>query len=309
MAIVWITGAKGFIGRHLALHLYRLGHEVYGIGHGIWPQLESSQWGLSGWANGDIDSANLEAMRRSGGLPSRVFHLAGGSSVGTSIASPLEDFSRTVNTSARLLEWLRVSAPEARLVVVSSAAVYGSRYDDPIGEDFPTGPVSPYGHHKLMMEELCRSYVETFGVRCTIVRLFSVYGPELRKQLLWDLCSKLSSEAPVLRLGGSGRELRDWTEIRDVVRLLDTISVVDGDDLVLLNGGSGVATPVSSITELLVNAWGKRTKIEFVGEARPGDPFSLVARPDALANRGFNWEISLSDGIASYVRWFKSSRT
>ena len=309
MAIVWITGAKGFIGRHLALHLYRLGHEVYGIGHGIWPPLELSRWGLSGWVNGDIDSANLEAMRRDGGLPSRVFHLAGGSSVGTSIASPLEDFSRTVNTSARLLEWLRVSAPEAQLVVASSAAVYGSRYDEPIGEDFPTSPVSPYGHHKLMMEELCRSYVETFGVRCTIVRLFSVYGPELRKQLLWDLCSKLSSEASVLRLGGSGRELRDWTEIRDVVRLLDTASVVDGDNLIILNGGSGVATPVSSITELLVDAWGKPARIEFVGEARPGDPFSLVARPDALANRGFNWEISLSDGIASYVRWFKSSRT
>lgn len=309
MAIVWITGAKGFIGRHLALHMYRLGHEVYGIGHGIWPSLESSKWGLSGWVNGDIDSANLEAMRRSGGLPSRVFHLAGGSSVGTSIASPLEDFSRTVNSSARLLEWLRVSAPEARLIVASSAAVYGSQYIEPIGEDCPTGPVSPYGHHKLMMEELCRSYVEIFGVCCTIVRLFSVYGPELRKQLLWDLCSKLSSEASVLRLGGSGRELRDWTEIRDVVRLLDTISVIDRDNLILLNGGSGVATPVSRITELLVNAWGKPTRIEFVGEARRGDPFSLVARPDALANRGFNWEISLSDGIANYVRWFKSSRT
>lgn len=100
-----------------------------------------------------------------------------------SFANPLENFSRTVSTSARLLDWLRVAAPEARVVAASNAAVYGAQYDGPIEEDFATHPFSPYGHHKLMMEQLCREYADTFRLRCTIVRLFSVYGPWLRKQL------------------------------------------------------------------------------------------------------------------------------
>jgi UDP-glucose 4-epimerase len=308
MASVWITGAKGFIGRHLALHLSRSGHTVYGIGHGLWPAFESSAWGLAGWINGDIDPSNLQALRRDGGVPSRVFHVAGGSSVSSSIANPLEDFSRTVSTSARLLEWLRIGAPDTRLVAVSSAAVYGAQYDGPIGEDFATRPFSPYGHHKLMMEQLCHSYTEAFGLRCTIVRLFSVYGPWLRKQLLWDLCSRLAGGAHTLQLGGSGRELRDWIEISDVVRLLDLGSLLESDNVVLLNGGSGIATPVSSVAASVVEAWGTPAQIEFAGVERPGDPFSLVARPGALADRGFAWQISLAEGIASYVRWFKQSR-
>ena len=80
--------------------------------------------------------------------------------------------------------------------------------------------MSPYGQHKLMMEQMCRSYAVTFGIRSTVARLFSVYGPYLRKQLLWDLCSRLRSGEQTLVLGGTGAEMRDWTDVRDVARFL-----------------------------------------------------------------------------------------
>jgi len=305
---IWITGAKGFIGRHLALYLTRQGHKVYGIGHGLWPSIEAATWGLEGWINGEIDAPNLEVLRQASGIPSVVFHLAGGSSVGSSLANPSEDFSRTVTTTARLVEWLRISAPDARLVAVSSAAVYGARHNDSIKETSPPQPFSPYGHHKLMMEQLCRSYSEAFGLRCAVVRLFSVYGPWLRKQLLWDVCCKLAGGAKVLQLGGSGGELRDWVEIRDVVRLLGLAASIDSDDLVLLNGGSGIGAPVATVAALVVEAWGEPIPIEFTGEGRRGDPFSLVACSNALVGNPFTWEIELAAGIANYVRWFKEAR-
>ncbi|MES2353047.1 MAG: SDR family oxidoreductase [Pseudomonadota bacterium] len=306
--IIWITGAKGFIGRHLALYLANLGHKVYGIGHGLWPSVESATWGLEGWINGEIDASNLEVLRQTSGIPDVVFHLAGGSSVGSSLANPWEDFSRTVTTTARLVEWLRISAPDARLVAVSSAAVYGAEHSTPIKETSPPQPFSPYGHHKLMMEQVCRSYSEAFGLRCTTVRLFSVYGPWLRKQLLWDVCCKLAGGAKVLQLGGSGGELRDWVEIRDVVRLLGLAGSINGDDLVLLNGGSGIGTSVAMVAALIVDAWGEPVPIEFTGEGRRGDPFSLVACTNALASNAFTCEIGLAAGIANYVRWFKEVR-
>lgn len=101
------------------------------------------------------------------------------------------------------------------------------------------------------------------------------------------------------RLGGTGRELRDWTEIRHVVRLLDLASSIDPDDVVLLNGESGIATPVGTIVQSTIEAWRASARIECSGHARPGDPFSLVCRPGALADLRFRWEIGIADGITT----------
>ena len=188
---IWVTGAKGFVGGFLARGLANAGHEVHGIGHGALEDPDKRRLGLQIWINGEIDATNLNALAIRSGLPTTVYHLAGGSSVGLSISQPYEDFFRTVVSTARLLDWLRSSAPECRLISVSSAAVYGANHEGPISVNGATLPMSPYGQHKLMMEQMCRSYAVTFGIRSTVARLFSVYGPRLRKQLLWDLCSRL----------------------------------------------------------------------------------------------------------------------
>lgn len=119
---VWITGASGFIGRYLARELADAGYEVHGIGHGALEEFEKQHIGLQTWLNGGVDAANLNALAAGHGLPSKVFHLAGGSSVGLSMTQPLEEFDRTVVSTARLLEWLRGCAPESHVFVASSAA-------------------------------------------------------------------------------------------------------------------------------------------------------------------------------------------
>src|SRR6201998_2057558 len=151
---VWITGANGFIGRYLSRALADAGHTVHGVGHGAIHDSDRERLGLQSWLNGEIDAANLNSLAIAHGPPSKIFHLAGGSSVGLSIAQPFEDFSRTVASTARLLEWLRGSAPECPVIVASSAAVYGADHDGPISEDAVPAPMSPYGQHKLMMEQL-----------------------------------------------------------------------------------------------------------------------------------------------------------
>ena len=140
--------------------------------------------------------------------------------------------------------------------------------------------MSPYGQHKLMMEQLCRSYAITFGLRSTVARLFSVYGPNLRKQLLWDLCSRLHSGEQTLVLGGTGAEIRDWTDVRDVARFLVKINDwPQSKPFEIINGGSGVGTSVAEIAESLTKNWGGDIAVEFSGVVRAGDPFSLVADP------------------------------
>ena len=305
MSIVWITGGHGFIGRHLARHLSNNGHDVYGIGHGVWPELDAWKWGVNGWVNGEIDAPNLESLQSISGEPEWLFHLAGGSTVGGSFANPFEDFSRTVITTARLLDWIRVHAGNCSTVAISSAAVYGSQYDDRIPVSARTSPYSPYGHNKLMMEQLCRSYTANFGMQIVIVRLFSVYGPWLQKQLLWDLCSRVSARPAAIRLGGTGDERRDWTDVRDVARLLELAATQCDVEGGLINGGSGVATSVRRIAEHTVKAWGEDIALEFSGEARAGDPFSLVSDPVQMDALGFRWKVDVTEGIRDYVNWFK----
>lgn len=309
MATIWVTGAHGFIGRHLVHHLAESGATVVGIGHGHWPDNEARRWGLQNWLNGAIEPANLDLLAAGGGLPHSVYHLAGGSSVGASVRAPLEDFTRTVSTGAQLFDWLRKNAPNTQTVVVSSAAVYGSSHIDPIGMDAPLRPFSPYGNHKLMLEQLTRSYAETFGLRCVIVRLFSVYGPWLYKQLLWDLCSRLAGGASRLQLGGVGGELRDWTAVSDIVRLLQMISDIASSAVPVINGGSGIATSVSQIANMVVTAWGRPVPVEFSGVVRPGDPYSLVSEPCQVDGQTFEWRVPVSDGIPQYMNWFKKNCT
>lgn len=309
MASAWITGAHGFIGRHLASSLRAAGYQVAGIGHGAWPEAEAAQWGLSYWLNGEISASNLGQMRQALGIPDVVFHLAGGSSVGAAIAHPHEDFTRTVVSTAELLEWLRQHSPATRVVAISSAAVYGSAHSGPIAEDARLSPYSPYGTHKLMMEELCRSYAANFSLQVVLPRLFSVYGPGLKKQLLWDLCGKISAGSAV-ELGGSGDELRDWIDVRDVVRGLERVVQLASVEAPVVNLASGVATSVRAIAAMVAKSWADSAaharEVTFSGRSRPGDPFSLVADVARMRACGIDNRIPVAQGVAEYVAWYRA---
>jgi UDP-glucose 4-epimerase len=304
---VWITGANGFIARHLARELADRGQTVDGIGYSAPQDAEKRHWGYRACLNGEIDASNLSALAVKTELPTIIYHLAGGSSVGASIAQPHEDFARTVTCAEQLLDWIRVNAPQCRLVTVSSAAVYGSLHFGPIAETAQLDPMSPYGQHKRMMEQLCQSYAATFGVQSIVLRLFSVYGPTLRKQLLWDLCNRLQDGNRQLVLGGTGNETRDWTHVRDVARLLAVLpAYAVPRPYHVLNGGSGVGTSVAQVARCVIDSWGDSLSVGFSGQSRAGDPTSLISDSTKLKALGFEWTTGLDAGVNEYVQWFKS---
>ena len=90
-AAAWITGAHGFIGRHLARECRARGWSVAGVGHGAWDEGEAERWGLSHWVRGEVRLETLELLAATAPAPDFIFHLAGGSSVGLSVAAPDED--------------------------------------------------------------------------------------------------------------------------------------------------------------------------------------------------------------------------
>lgn len=310
MPAIWITGGKGFIGRQVAALVGGKGHGVYGVGHGLWSSQDAAKSSYALWLNGEIESSNLSQLAQVSGPPDTIYHLAGGSSVGASFLSPQEDFSRTVETTVRLLEWVRLNSAESRVVSVSSAAVYGAHHAGNISEDEPITPYSPYGFHKAMMEQVCQSYSSNFGLRIAIVRLFSVYGERLEKQLIWDLCCKLAvAGAGSIELGGTGQEMRDWIHVSDAASLLWLARDECDATGKVFNGGTGAGTRIAEVATLAQRAWGASGPIVFNGKARLGDPISLVADVSRAGELGFRPTVGLELGIADTVGWFKRHRS
>ncbi|MFZ2634521.1 MAG: NAD-dependent epimerase/dehydratase family protein [Desulfosalsimonadaceae bacterium] len=296
-----ITGAYGFIGRHTAKYFSSQGWFVSGIGHGAWVQEEWKQWGLSDWRTADVNLKNLITY---GGEPDVIIHCAGSGSVPFSMTHPVQDFQRTVQTTMDVLEFARLYSPASKIVIPSSAAVYGVVDQLPINEDAPQHPVSPYGFHKRISEELARSYALFFGIQTVVIRFFSVYGPGLRKQLLWDGCSKMLQGEAVFF--GTGDEDRDWVHVSDAARLLYLASGHAGDSCPAVNGASGKGVSVRQILEAIKAALGADIPIQFTGNPKGGDPAHYVANVDRIKQWGFEPEIDWREGVADYVRWFKS---
>jgi UDP-glucose 4-epimerase len=274
---------------------------VTGVGHGTWSGEEFRHWGLSAWHASDI---TFEALLASGGEPDVVVHCAGSGHVGFSLTHPLQDFQRNVDTTAAVLEFVRTRAPRAMMLMTSSAAVYGDAAQGPISEDAEARPLSPYGMHKKIAEHLCASYAHSFGLRTVVLRLFSVYGPGLRKQLLWDACNRLKTEAP--EFSGTGGELRDWLHVSDAAALILAVAGAGGATHAVLNGGTGAGTAVSEVLAELAAVLGTPAA-RFSGKLRPGDPSSLVA--DASRARALGWRphYDWRRGIREYADCFRST--
>src|SRR6266542_7168596 len=112
-----VTGAHGFIGRHVARALASRGHTVHGVGHGSWTQSEWRAWGVAEWHAADV---TLDALLTHAGDPELIVHCAGSASVAFSMAHPVQDFRRTVESTLAVLEFARIRAPRAPFVLPST---------------------------------------------------------------------------------------------------------------------------------------------------------------------------------------------
>lgn len=298
-----ITGGYGFLGRAVAHHLKSLGFRVVGIGHSQWPEEQAHSAGFDVWLDASISLSSLMTLDEDFDL---IVHCGGKSSVGYSIKNPLQDFTFSVLGTAELLEYIRQNDSKAMLIFPSSAGVYGVKDDEPIDEKSRLNPISPYGYHKMITEDLLAMHSKLYNVKIAIIRFFSLYGPGLQKQLLWDASVKLINADREAVFWGTGDETRDWIYIEDAVEL---ISLMSGslEQFSLVNGASGKRVTVRSIIELLRDALNVDIEIKFNGEVRSGDPRFYHADISRISERGKSVFVPLEIGINNYAEWFKKT--
>jgi UDP-glucose 4-epimerase len=258
------------------------------------------------WGGLSVDSLSRLAARL--GSIDTIVHCAGGSSVGPSLQDPARDFERTVTSTLDVLEFMRAHAPSARLVLLSSAAVYGDANVEPLHEELPKRPISPYGKHKAIAEDHVAQWASEFGFSTATLRLFSVYGAGLRKQLLWELSRRALAGEDPLTLFGTGEERRDFIEISDAVDLIVRAAAPASRPPSVMNGGSGRATTVRALAQGVLDALGCSPSLAFSGEVKIGDPATMVADTRRAEAFGFTPSVSLQDGLARYAAWAREAR-
>lgn len=290
---ILVLGANGFIGRHLAAALDRLGYQI----------TRADIFSVSDHTCVIIDPANTDFSAFFSTHPCDIcINCSGAASVPESFSNPFNDFTLNTVRIAEMLEGLRRSSPNARFIHLSSAAVYGNPLKYPIAETDQLRPVSPYGWHKLQAEEICREYAALHGIKTLSLRIFSAYGPGLRKQLFWDVYQKALKNKRI-ELFGTGDETRDFIYVEDIATCVDLLikkSVFDGR---AVNIANGEAISVRTAASTLLDALGLHRELVFSGAGRVGDPQYWQADISYLKNMGFNPSHTLKLGLGEVAKW------
>jgi UDP-glucose 4-epimerase len=291
---VLITGASGFVGSHVAAHFNKLGAQVFV------DVLERTSAGRT-----TLSAASL-AQATNGAVPEAIIHAAGSGTVAQVASDPASHMPNNLSATLAVLEYARTAAPKARVVLLSSAAVYGNAPARPQAEADSRAPVSLYGLSKVQAEQLLAHYVNQFHMQATAVRLFSVYGPGLRKQLLWDAMNKFA--AGRRDFFGTGQEQRDWVHVDDVCSFLSCLLAKPPAAPFDVFNCAGQAAATSEVLALLATQ-AHAAAPQFNGQTRAGDPQCLVA-DCSKAQRLLDWRPSQQwqEGVADYARWFLRMR-
>ena len=235
-----------------------------------------------------------------------IFHLAGQSSGEVSFDDPIYDLRSNTESTLRLLDFA-VSTKCQHFIYGSSMSVYGDKPDLMIREDESTRPISFYAVSKLGSEQYLRIY-EQYGVRSTVLRFFSVYGPGQNlhnsRQGMVSIFLAHALEKRHIEVRGSGSRYRDFVYIDDVVdACLACLTNPEAYGQVV-NIGSGVRTTVSELLEQIIKLLPYPVTYEIQERGTPGDTYGSCA--DIMKAKkilDYSPHYSLTDGLKKMVEW------
>jgi nucleoside-diphosphate-sugar epimerase len=302
---VLVTGAAGFIGSNVAHGLVTAGHTVVGLdamlttlypradkernvrtlmGHEGFEFLEAD---LCGFVLDDY-VAWADAVIHEAAMPGLILSW-----------TEFDAYNRAnLMATQRLLESLR-RVGRTQLVHASTSSVYGANAVG--GEEQPTAPYSPYGVTKLAAENLIAAYRANFGIRATVLRYFSVYGPGQRPDMAYSLFCKALLEGTPIKVYGDGRQSRSNTYIGDVVAA--TISAaLAGEDGLVANVCGGEAIALIDAIEVLADELGIAPTVHFE-EPRAGDQ-RFTSGDSSRIRAALGWEprTLVRDGLRRQAR-------
>ena len=296
MKKILVIGSRGFIGSAAVRYYQNQGYAVTGC-----DVIEDDK--VIDYFKVEIKNPTYQAVFEKVS-PDFCLNASGAASVPFSFDHPLTDYELNVINVMRMLEAIRISNPKTTFINISSAAVYGTPSQLPVSEDVDVAPISPYGWHKRQSELLCNEYANLYGLKTCSMRVFSAYGPGLKKQLFWDLYQK-TRKRKVIELLGTGDESRDYIFVEDLIRVSEAIvekSRLKGE---VINVATGIETTIREAATTFIKAMDWDGEICFSGSKREGDPENWCADITKIKEMGYSPEFSLDAGLKVYCRWLR----
>jgi UDP-glucose 4-epimerase len=315
---ILVTGGAGYIGSVVVEELLAAGNDavVYdnlSLGHrdAVLPGAVFIQGEI-------LDRGALEGALAKHKIDA-VIHMAANSQVGESCANPAKYYTNNLITSLALLEAMRATRV-SRLVLSSTAAVYGESHKPLIEESDPTRPTNPYGETKLAFERACHWYEQAYGMRYASLRYFNAAGatklcgerhhPETH--LIPIILQAAAGERPHVEIYGDDYPTPDGTCVRDYIHVSDLAQAhVLALGLLerasgIFNLGCGGGHSVREVVETARRVTGREIPVR-VGPRRPGDPAVLVASSEKI-KRELGWapkKQDLQTIVASAWEWMR----
>lgn len=304
---ILVTGGAGFIGSHIVDALVDRGHRVT-----VLDDLSSGQEEnlnrRAKFIKGDVASQKkLESVFKRV-QPEAIFHLAGQINVRASVENPVLDAECNLLGSLRLMEMAAKTGVKKFIFSSTGGAMFGDQSNYPAAENEPIMPLSPYGLAKAGVEAYLKFYHRERGLPYTVLRYGNVYGPRQNphgEAGVIAIFISLMLEGQTPTINGDGSQTRDYVYVGDVVKA--NLAALDAETA---NGiyhiGTGQETSVNTVFSLVNGQFGNAF-MPTHGEAKAGEvKRSALDTLKAKTDLGWSPEVTLTEGIAATVTWFKA---
>jgi UDP-glucuronate 4-epimerase len=330
---VLVTGTAGFIGSHVALQLLERGDEVIGFDSlNDYYDVDLKKARLArfmehpGYTHIHADLADRTAVESAFAThkPRRVINLAAQAGVRYAAENPHIYVASNVTGFLHILEGCRRHDVE-HLVFASTSSVYGANTAMPFSEHQPTEhPLTLYAASKKANEQMAHSYAHLYGIPCTGLRFFTVYGPWGRPDMALFLFTKAILAGEPIKVFNHGRHKRSFTYVDDivegVVRTLDTLPGKDNDwngnlpdpassgvaPYRLYNIGNAEPVELLRYIAVLEQCLGRKAQMEMLPLQAGDVPDTEADVSELIRAIGYAPKVSVGTGIANFVSWYRS---
>jgi len=300
---ILITGGAGFIGSHLA-NLLKTDNKVFVIGK-TKPDIIPD--GVLFEVYDICDDKFLTFLENESF--DYIFHFAGNASPQISLEDPEYDFQVNLLSTFKILNILKKNKSKTKFIYASSVAVYGDCKDDLLSEDSSmTLPISNYGVSKLSAEKYVCAFNKQYGVNSISLRIFSTFGPGLKRQIVYDLINKLSNNPKSLEILGDGTESRDMTFVFDQVKNIVKVAQYADYNGEVYNLGSGQAYSTKYIAELIAKTMNLNPKFIFTKNIRVFDGHTWTADIAKIKDFGCDNFTDFNEGIEETINWYNKQK-